>query len=84
MTAQTKSAQQKIVTCKDSKTAPLVTKMPLLNEGDVESKRQEVLDYFHNSFTLYESLFECLAGDEAFYHRANNLRQPLIFYYGEP
>ena len=82
MTAQTKSAQQKIVTCKDSKTAPLVTKMPLLNEGDVESKRQEVLDYFHNSFTLYESLFECLAGDEAFYHRANNLRQPLIFYYG--
>jgi len=56
--------------------------MPLLNEGDVEQKRQEVLEYFHDSFTLYESLFECLAGDEAFYHRANNLRQPLIFYYG--
>ena len=82
MTAQTKSAQQQMVKCRDAKTAPLVTKMPLLNEGDVETKRQEVLDYFHASFTLYESLFECLASDEAFYRRANNLRQPLIFYYG--
>ena len=82
MSAEIHSAQQKIVKCKDSKTAPLVTKMPLLNEGDAESKRQEILDYFHSSFTLYESLFECLASDEAYYHRANNLRQPLIFYYG--
>jgi len=29
-----------------------------------------------------ESLFDCLASDEAFYKRANRLRQPLIFYYG--
>ena len=62
--------------------APVVTKMPLLNEGDVESKRQEILDYFHHSFTLYESLFDCMASDEAYYRRANRLRQPLIFYYG--
>ena len=82
MAANTSSVEKQIVTCRDSKTAPVVTKMPLLNEGDVESKRQEVLEYFHNSFTLYESLFECLAGDEAYYQRANNLRQPLIFYYG--
>ena len=61
---------------------PLVTKTIVLNEGDVESKRQEILDYFHKSFTLYESLFECLNGDEAFYARANPLRHPLIFYYG--
>ncbi|MFK7767391.1 MAG: 5-histidylcysteine sulfoxide synthase [Mariniblastus sp.] len=70
------------VTSGDSNSAPLVTKTPILNEGDVESKRQEILDYFHNSFTLYESLFECLACDEAYYKRANTLRQPLIFYYG--
>lgn len=82
MPVQANSADRSLVTCRDSKSAPLVTKMPLLNEGDVEAKRQEVLDYFHDSFTLYESLFECLAGDEAFYHRANTLRQPLIFYYG--
>lgn len=70
------------VTLSDGQQAPIVTKTPLLNDGDVESKRQEILDYFHDSFTLYESLFECLDSDEAFYHRANRLRQPLIFYYG--
>ena len=71
-----------IVTCESGRSTPLVTKTPILNEGDVESKRQEILDYFHHSFTLYESIFECLANDEAFYRRANRLRQPLIFYYG--
>ena len=60
----------------------LVTKTPILNQGDAESKRAEILQYFHDSFTLYESLFECLVGDEAFFARANTLRQPLIFYYG--
>ena len=42
------------------------------------------MEYFHDSFTLYESIFECLASDEAFFLRANPLRQPLIFYYGHP
>ena len=46
--------------------ASLVTQTPLLDGGDVESKRQEILDYFHATFTLYESLFECLADDDAF------------------
>ena len=64
------------------RTASLITRTPLLDSGDIETKRQEILDYFHNSFTLYESLFDCLASDEAFYKRANRLRQPLIFYYG--
>ncbi len=59
-----------------------ITKTPLLNQGDPESKRQEVLDYFHNTFSLYESIFECLNSDEAFYAIANPLRHPLIFYYG--
>jgi 5-histidylcysteine sulfoxide synthase/putative 4-mercaptohistidine N1-methyltranferase len=71
-----------LVKLADEKQAPLVTRTPLLNEGDAETKRQEILDYFHASFTLYESLFECLASDEAYYRRANRLRQPLIFYYG--
>ena len=71
-----------LVKCSDGQSAPLITKTPILNEGDVESKRQEILDYFHDTFTLYESLFDCLASDESFYARANRLRQPLIFYYG--
>lgn len=62
--------------------APLITKTPVLSRGEIEAKRQEILDYFHDSFTLYESLFECLASDEAYYARANPLRHPLIFYYG--
>ncbi len=60
----------------------IVTKTIKLNDGDVAAKRQEILEYFHKSFSLYESLFECLNGDEAFYARANPLRHPLIFYYG--
>jgi 5-histidylcysteine sulfoxide synthase/putative 4-mercaptohistidine N1-methyltranferase len=70
------------VSSRTGHTAPLVTKVPVLDSGDPDSKRQEILDYFHHSFTLYESLFDCLAKDEAYYHRANTLRQPLIFYYG--
>ena len=60
----------------------LVTKTINLHEGSVEDKRQEILEYFHKTFDLYESLFECLNGDDAFYARANPLRHPLIFYYG--
>ncbi|MEJ2681423.1 MAG: 5-histidylcysteine sulfoxide synthase [Gammaproteobacteria bacterium] len=41
-----------------------------------------MLSYFHKTFSLYESIFECLKRDEAFYIRANPLRHPLIFYYG--
>ena len=63
-------------------TLNIVTKMPLLNEGDVEAKRQEILNYFHDTFSLYESLFDCLTLDDSYLYRANNLRQPLIFYYG--
>ena len=65
-----------------SKGLSIVSKTILLDKGDVETKRQEILDYFHESFSLYESIFECLNGDEAFYARANSLRHPLIFYYG--
>ena len=66
----------------DGLKAQVVTRTPLLEGGDPDEKRNEILQYFHDSFTLYESLFECLASDEAFYRRANRLRQPLIFYYG--
>ena len=60
----------------------VVTRTTLLHEGSAEAKREEILHYFHQSFDLYESLFECLSGDEAYYARANPLRHPLIFYYG--
>ena len=60
----------------------LVTKTPYLNQGDVETKRAEILAYFHHTYNVYESIFECLANEDAFYQQANPLRHPLIFYYG--
>lgn len=60
----------------------VITRTTVLEGGAVEEKRQEILDYFHKSFDLYESLFECLKDDEAYYARANPLRHPLIFYFG--
>ena len=60
----------------------IVTKTTLLRSGSPEAKREEILHYFHQTFSLYESLFECLASDDAFYQRASPLRHPLIFYYG--
>ena len=60
----------------------VVSRTTLLHKGSVEAKRDEILHYFHQSCDLYESLFECLSSDEAYYARANPLRHPLIFYYG--
>jgi 5-histidylcysteine sulfoxide synthase len=47
--------------------------------------RQDVIDYFNNSWTLTELLFQGLKVEEAYvrppYHQ---LRHPMIFYYGHP
>lgn len=53
-----------------------------LDQGDPESKREEIRRYFHDTYNAYELLFETLADDEAYYRRADPLRHPLIFYYG--
>lgn len=55
---------------------------PLLDGGDVEAKRTEILNYFHATFDRYESLFELLSCDEAYYKKPITLRHPLIFYFG--
>ena len=61
---------------------PLVTKTCYLDGSDPEKKREEIRRYFHQTFSLYESLFDCLACDDAYYTKATPLRHPLIFYYG--
>jgi 5-histidylcysteine sulfoxide synthase len=57
--------------------------LPLLNFN--LCSRQDVLDYFNNSWTLTELLFQGLKVEEVYnrppYH---GLRHPLIFYYGHP
>ena len=58
------------------------THTTILNEGDPESKRAEILEYFHRTFDLDEKLYETLKEDATFYLRADRLRHPLIFYFG--
>ena len=57
-------------------------KTVLLTGGDTELKRQEIRAYFHQTCTLYERLFDCLATEDAYYRKATPLRHPLVFYYG--
>jgi len=54
----------------------------ILNQGDPELKRAEILDYFHATFEIDERLYDTLLNDETFYLRPDRLRHPLIFYFG--
>lgn len=60
-----------------------LTSLPLPNLATCT--RQQVLDYFDNSWTLTEVLFSGLQGEEAFFRPPyHQLRHPMIFYYGHP
>ena len=61
---------------------PEPTRTLPLNGGDAEQKRQELLTYFQQTWTLYERLFDCLADEKAYYTKAISLRHPLVFYFG--
>ncbi|MBD8871591.1 5-histidylcysteine sulfoxide synthase [Rhodanobacter sp. DHB23] len=62
-------------------TTPL-PRTPNLHEADPARMRQTLRDYFTSTFDRYESLFETLAADAAWYEPPITLRHPLIFYYG--
>ncbi|MEA1955550.1 MAG: 5-histidylcysteine sulfoxide synthase [Campylobacterota bacterium] len=56
---------------------------PVTLDGDsVEKKRKEIRKYFHNTYDLFESVFEVLKDDEVFYKKSELTRHPMIFYYG--
>lgn len=57
-------------------------KTPLLTGDNIAAKRAEIAAYFNTTHDRYESLFETLASDEAYYQQPITLRHPLIFYYG--
>jgi 5-histidylcysteine sulfoxide synthase len=51
----------------------------------LDGNRQNILDYFNNSWALTEVLFSGLANETAFYRRPyHQLRHPMIFYYAHP
>ena len=61
---------------------PEPTQTIRLNGTDVAEKRREILEYFNQTWDLYERLFDCLADERAYFNKAISLRHPLIFYFG--
>lgn len=55
---------------------------PSLDGSDVAAKRAEISAYFNETWQRYDSLFETLSDDKAYYHKSIPLRHPLIFYFG--
>ena len=57
-------------------------KPPSLNGTNVNAKKQELKDYFKQTWAEYESLFSLINDDSAYFLRPEPLRHPLIFYFG--
>lgn len=56
-----------------------------LKPPNLESfSKQELIDYFTNSWELQDILFKSLVSDHVFYLNPDPLRNPLIFYLGHP
>lgn len=55
---------------------------PLLDGTDIEAKREEIRDYFLNTYELFEKVFEVLKDDTVFYLKSEPTRHPMIFYFG--
>ena len=56
--------------------------MPTLHGVDPEQKRKEIKAYFQFCYKRYESLFNIVSDERAYYQKADPLRHPIIFYYG--
>ncbi len=53
---------------------------PFLING--KNKREEIRQYFYNSYELFEKIFDLLKDDIVFYKRSELTRHPMIFYFG--
>jgi 5-histidylcysteine sulfoxide synthase/putative 4-mercaptohistidine N1-methyltranferase len=56
--------------------------VPTLGGLDPELKRQEIKTYFQETYKRYESLFTLVIDESVYFHKADPLRHPIIFYYG--
>lgn len=54
----------------------------VIDNHKIPVTREQIRAYFHQTSDLYESLFQTLKNDEAYYVKPIPLRHPLIFYYG--
>ena len=55
---------------------------PTLDGVDTEAKREDIRSYFHNTYDIFEKIFEVLKSDEVFYKKSEPTRHPMIFYFG--
>jgi len=53
-----------------------------LTTGTIEEKREEIKEYFLQTYALDEKLFDLLKDEKCIYKQPNSLRHPLIFYFG--
>jgi 5-histidylcysteine sulfoxide synthase/putative 4-mercaptohistidine N1-methyltranferase len=60
----------------------LFSRTPNLDFSNANELRKQLRNYFITTFDCYESLFECLASEQAYYVKPISLRHPLIFYLG--
>ena len=57
--------------------------MPVtLTGNDVDKKREEIRNYFHQTYDQYEELFTVFSEDNVFYEQPEVTRHPMIFYFG--
>jgi len=60
-----------------------LSKYPVTLDGNsIDEKRKEIKEYFHNTYELYEKVFEVLKNDDVFYKKSEITRHPMIFYFG--
>lgn len=56
---------------------------PVTLDGEsIQAKREEIRKYFHNTYDLFEKIFEVLKDDTVFYKHSELTRHPMIFYFG--
>ena len=61
---------------------PLHTLPVTLTGNDVDKKREEIREYFHKTYDLFEDLFTTFVDESVFYEQPEDTRHPLIFYFG--
>jgi len=82
MTSLVKNAVSRATQSTSKPILSSLLRTPNLTEGNAEDKREEIANYFINTFDTYTTLFDCLVDDTGFYEKSIPLRHPLIFYLG--
>lgn len=59
-----------------------IVKNIILSGSSIEKKREEIKQYFLETYESFEKLFEIFVNEDVFYENPDPLRHKLIFYFG--